>query len=84
MREAIVQDRFVGFVRGFFGDLYQGDGGKVPGWAVSALSGVGIDLREGGLGRRADFAGVVGGEEGEGEGGGEERRVGVGIQDSAG
>ena len=79
MREAILQDRFVGFVRGFFADLYQGEVGRVPEWAVSALRGVGIDLREGGLGRGVDFAGVVGG-----EGGGEERGFGAGVQDSAG
>ena len=82
MREAIVQDRFVGFVRGFFGDLYKGEVGRVPEWAVGALRGVGIDLGEGGLGRGEDFEGVVGGEQG--EGGGEERGTGEGVQGSTG
>lgn len=43
-REAIVEDRFVGFVKGFFGALYDGDGARVPRWAVDALRGVGVDL----------------------------------------
>ena len=58
MREAIVKDRFVGFVRRFFGDLYAGDAGRVPEWAVSALRGVGIDLRVGELGGGEGWRGV--------------------------
>ena len=46
VREAIIRDEFAQFVRGFFGELYAGDMGNVPGWAVDALRGVGIDLLE--------------------------------------
>lgn len=45
VREAIIEDRFPAFVRGFFADLYAG--GKVPEWAVVALRGVGVELDKG-------------------------------------
>lgn len=47
VREAIVEDRYPEFVRGFFGGLYKGNMGKVPGWAVVALRGVGVELDAG-------------------------------------
>jgi queuine/archaeosine tRNA-ribosyltransferase len=43
-REAIMQDRYPQFVKGFFADLYNGDKEKYPLWAVNALKGVGVDL----------------------------------------
>lgn len=42
-----MEDRFPGFVRRFFSELYAGEMGKVPGWAVEALRGVGVELGEG-------------------------------------
>ncbi|KAH8146653.1 uncharacterized protein LAJ45_09336 [Morchella importuna] len=45
-REAVVEDRFPAFVKGFFEEWYQGDRGRYPGWAVEALRGVGVDLLE--------------------------------------
>ncbi|KAJ9132537.1 Queuine tRNA-ribosyltransferase catalytic subunit 1 [Pleurostoma richardsiae] len=44
-REAIVEDRFPAFVRGFFAARYA-DRGAYPEWAVDALRGVGVDLME--------------------------------------
>jgi hypothetical protein len=43
-REAIMQDRYPQFVKGFFADLYNGEKEKYPLWAVGALKGVGVDL----------------------------------------
>jgi len=42
-RQAIIEDRFPAFLREFFLKLY-GDKSKIPGWVVSALRGVGVDL----------------------------------------
>ncbi|CBX90611.1 similar to queuine tRNA-ribosyltransferase [Plenodomus lingam JN3] len=47
IREAIVEDRYPGFIKGFFGRLYDGDKTRYPGWAVGALRGVGVDLMDG-------------------------------------
>ncbi|CAA9961860.1 hypothetical protein PTMSG1_05237 [Pyrenophora teres f. maculata] len=44
-REAIMEDRYPQFVKGFFSTLYSGDKEKYPKWAVDALKGVGVDLR---------------------------------------
>jgi tRNA-guanine transglycosylase len=44
VRQAIVEDRFPDFVRGFFARLYP-EGGY-PAWAVAALRGVGVELGE--------------------------------------
>ncbi|KAF2455030.1 queuine tRNA-ribosyltransferase [Lineolata rhizophorae] len=46
MREAILEDRFPQFVRGFFAGLYGGRKEAFPVWAVEALRGVGMDLTE--------------------------------------
>ncbi|CAO2652705.1 Nn.00g021160.m01.CDS01 [Neocucurbitaria sp. VM-36] len=43
-REAILEDRYPGFVKGFFETLYSGEKGRYPEWAVTALRGVGVDL----------------------------------------
>jgi len=43
IREAILEDRYPAFVRGFFAKLYD-DKTKYPDWAVTALQGVGVDL----------------------------------------
>lgn len=43
-REAIIEDRYPKFVKGFFGELYGGAMEKVPMWAVTALRAVGVDL----------------------------------------
>ncbi|KAF2836024.1 queuine tRNA-ribosyltransferase [Patellaria atrata CBS 101060] len=45
IREAVVEDRFPGFIRGFFAKLYL-EKSKYPTWAVGALKGVGVDLME--------------------------------------
>ena len=45
-REAIVDDRYPEFVKGYFKKLYHGDAEKYPGWAVDALRGAGIELIE--------------------------------------
>lgn len=45
-RDAIVADRYPAFLRDFFSELYNGDMERVPGWAVRALRGVGVDLLE--------------------------------------
>lgn len=42
-REAIIEDRYPAFLRDFFAKLYD-DKSKYPGWAVTALRGVGVDL----------------------------------------
>lgn len=42
-REAILEDRYPAFVRGFFAKLYP-EKEKFPQWAVDALRGVGVDL----------------------------------------
>jgi tRNA-guanine family transglycosylase len=47
-REAIVEDRYPAFVKDFFGALYDQDSNKYPEWAVTALRGVGVDLRSDG------------------------------------
>lgn len=47
VRQAIIEDCFPDFLRGFFGELYGGDMEKVPGWAVNALRGVGFNLVDG-------------------------------------
>ncbi|KAK3065410.1 hypothetical protein LTS18_009253 [Coniosporium uncinatum] len=44
-REAILENRFPAFIKDFFGKLYD-DKEKLPGWAVEALQGVGVDLME--------------------------------------
>lgn len=51
VREAIVEDRYPAFLREFFAKRCGGDMGKVPGWAVTALKGVGVDLSAAGEGR---------------------------------
>lgn len=44
VREAILEDRYPAFLKGFFERLYAGDKEKYPSWAVGALKGVGVDL----------------------------------------
>jgi queuine tRNA-ribosyltransferase catalytic subunit len=46
VRAAIVEDRYPGFLKEFFSDLYGGDRSKYPEWAVDALRGVGVELLE--------------------------------------
>lgn len=46
VREAVLEDRFPAFLRGYFGKMYGGDKEKFPAWAVEALRGVGVDLLE--------------------------------------
>ncbi|CAK7244347.1 MAG: hypothetical protein STHCBS139747_005885 [Sporothrix thermara] len=46
LREAILEDRFPARVREFFADLYPGGPKDYPDWAVDALAGVGLHLRE--------------------------------------
>jgi queuine/archaeosine tRNA-ribosyltransferase len=43
VRQAILDDRYPDFLRGFFSKLYD-DKNKYPEWAVNALRGVGVDL----------------------------------------
>lgn len=43
VRDAIIGDRFPGFIMEFFGRLYE-DKAEYPLWAVDALRGVGVDL----------------------------------------
>ncbi|OBT81544.1 hypothetical protein VE02_09473 [Pseudogymnoascus sp. 03VT05] len=45
VRQAIVEDRYLAFLRRFFSDLYEGDCERYPEWAVNALRGVGVDLK---------------------------------------
>jgi queuine tRNA-ribosyltransferase catalytic subunit len=47
-REAIKQDDYPNFVKGFFGALYHNDKSQYPQWAVDALKTVEIDLLEDG------------------------------------
>ncbi|KAL8732063.1 MAG: hypothetical protein Q9166_003016 [cf. Caloplaca sp. 2 TL-2023] len=44
VRAAIIEDRYPAFLHEYFGQLYNGDMTRVPGWAVTALRGVGVDL----------------------------------------
>ncbi|CAI6337516.1 unnamed protein product [Periconia digitata] len=44
VRQAILDDQYPAFLRGFFARLYNGDKSKYPDWAVGALKGVGVDL----------------------------------------
>ena len=44
IREAIVEDRYPEFLGNFFSTLYSGEKERYPGWAVTALRGVGVDL----------------------------------------
>lgn len=46
LREAILEDRFPARVRQFFADLYPGGPADYPDWAVEALAGVNLHLRE--------------------------------------
>lgn len=46
VREAIMEDRYPAYVRGFFAGLYE-DKKDYPSWAVNALNSVGVDLLEG-------------------------------------
>ncbi|CAK7213406.1 hypothetical protein SEUCBS140593_001834 [Sporothrix eucalyptigena] len=46
LREAILEDRFPARVREFFADLYPGGPADYPVWAVDALAGVGLHLRQ--------------------------------------
>lgn len=46
IREAVVQDRYPEFLRGYFDKMYGGEKQKIPSWAVEALKGVGVDLME--------------------------------------
>jgi queuine tRNA-ribosyltransferase len=43
VRQAIIDDRYPAFLKRFFGKLYDKKS-KYPGWAVTALKGVGVDL----------------------------------------
>ena len=43
---AIVEDEYPAFLRGYFRRVYGGDLVTVPGWAVTALRDVGVDLLE--------------------------------------
>lgn len=47
VREAILEDGYPEFLRGYFGKMYGGEKGRYPGWAVEALRGVGVDLISG-------------------------------------
>ncbi|KAF7574994.1 Tgt Queuine archaeosine tRNA-ribosyltransferase [Pyrenophora tritici-repentis] len=44
VRDAITEDQYPQFVKGFFSKLYSGDKENYPKWAVDALKGVGVDL----------------------------------------
>jgi queuine tRNA-ribosyltransferase len=46
VRQAIIQDKYAEFVRGFFTTLYHGDKTRFPTWAIDALNTVGINLLE--------------------------------------
>lgn len=68
IRAAIVDDRYPAFLRDFFALRYGDDMEKVPGWAVAALRGVGVDLmavgkeeeEEGGKGLGQEMEGLGG------------------------
>jgi tRNA-guanine family transglycosylase len=47
VREAVLEDRYPEFLRGYFAKMYGGEKEKYPGWAVEALRGVGVDVLEG-------------------------------------
>ena len=47
VREAILDDGYPEFLKGYFGKMYGGEKEKYPGWAVEALRGVGVDLMSG-------------------------------------
>ncbi|KNC78772.1 queuine tRNA-ribosyltransferase [Sphaeroforma arctica JP610] len=44
LRESIMEDRFPGFVRNFFADMYPD--GKYPAWCIEALQSVNLDLTQ--------------------------------------
>lgn len=46
VRAAIVENRYPAFLRAYFRELYGEDTTKIPGWAVTALRSVGVDLLE--------------------------------------
>jgi len=46
VRNAIIEDRFPHFLKGYFRKLYAGDRSRYPDWAVEALRSVGVDLLE--------------------------------------
>jgi tRNA-guanine transglycosylase len=46
VRQAIIEDRFLAFLKQFFSDKHGGDKTKYPDWAVEALLTVGVDLME--------------------------------------
>lgn len=46
VREAVLEDRFPAFLKGYFGQMYGGEKDRFPTWAVEALRGVGVDLME--------------------------------------
>ncbi|TKA67284.1 hypothetical protein B0A49_09241, partial [Cryomyces minteri] len=46
IREAIIEGRYPEFLKKYFGTLYAGKKDRYPGWAVTALQGVGVDLME--------------------------------------
>ncbi|KAK5201838.1 hypothetical protein LTR16_001291 [Cryomyces antarcticus] len=46
IREAITEGRYPEFLKEYFGTLYAGKKDRYPGWAVTALQGVGVDLME--------------------------------------
>lgn len=46
VRAAIVEDGYPAFLHAYFRKLYGGDTTKIPGWAVTALRSVGVDLLE--------------------------------------
>lgn len=45
IRTAIIEDRYPAFIRAFFDKLYAGDKSRIPDWAITALTIVGVDLR---------------------------------------
>jgi len=44
-RQAIIEDRYPAFLKSWFRTRFNGKD-KIPGWAVGALKGVGVDLLE--------------------------------------
>ncbi|KAK6437253.1 hypothetical protein LTR95_006552 [Oleoguttula sp. CCFEE 5521] len=46
IRQAILEDRYPEFLKGYFRKLYAGDKSRYPDWAVGALKEVGVDLME--------------------------------------
>jgi hypothetical protein len=47
VREAVLEDRYPEFLRGYFAKMYGGEKERYPGWAVEALRGVGVDVLQG-------------------------------------